>query len=273
MFFVNDKSNNAFGGKADESGMIGINYGLVDSIINIVNKNRDYLHTSRVGKVLELSGLSELNIESIISQACLLFLFYHELGHVIQQSETPKQMMREKIESEDKTPNGYDSHVLETDSDEFASNIVSNIHIQYWKTTLNTLDSSLCSEILHAIVVVSSVSIFALFKELGGTFMVPSSYYLSTHPHEVIRISSFLSLFINEVAKEDPTISKQDIMEDLAKILKVLFPVEFSNYINCLKNDRARIQDYSSDLLKERSVDKNLAGSKMKELIAKLKLS
>lgn len=134
------------------------------------------------------------SIPYLMFQTSLLFLYYHELAHLIQFSSLEDSSISENYEAEiDNTPDSVRKrHILEMDADIFATHQIYGHALQYWKE----LSPSEQNETnLKQILVVVFAGVYLLFMNLQGG-QKELYYEAYDHPHPDIRISYIFSYFI-----------------------------------------------------------------------------
>jgi hypothetical protein len=116
IFYSNDRVPNAKAGISKGHGIIIFNAGLLVSLIqNLLEKEEiDYVVKNEYAefhKFLDNPG------NNLVYQAAQHFTFYHELGHLIQQSENLVSYLSERSIQEEVFD--FTKHKLEIDADSF----------------------------------------------------------------------------------------------------------------------------------------------------------
>jgi hypothetical protein len=260
--FLNGKPVKAYAEPGKEFNVIGISYELFERLKKFIDLNFKILNENSVlnkniGKYIDISA------NDLIYQASMQFIYFHELAHIIQNSNTLIFISEEKNDNIDAYNDIVKSHVMETDADLFAANLVADHLIGFW----NRLDSSNYPvNVLEDMISLSLVGIFLTFDYLSGG--IRPFYTLATsHPHEASRIT-LVSGVINDRINMSKTINV-DREKTTRKTFQILFEFKkdttINRYLGMLKSFNSQISAYSRFIRDEGNKHPNLASFKMVE--------
>ncbi|MEO6287453.1 MAG: hypothetical protein ABIN80_21210 [Dyadobacter sp.] len=133
IYFRNDKELQALARRLSTGeGIIEINNGLFEKLNDIFYQNRKFISSLPGVSQLEDENLMDAPMYYLMFQELMLFLYYHELGHVIQFSQMNMMITERNMASK-----GFDNslllHVMEMDSDEIASNFTIHHIMATWE--------------------------------------------------------------------------------------------------------------------------------------------
>ena len=177
------KQVKAYAENGKDFNVIGINYRIFESLKLFIDSYFRKLDDNN-SKVVNIEQFIDLSANDLVYQTSIQFIYFHELGHIIQNSNVPCLISEENKVNISRL-NIIKSHVMETDSDIFSANLVADHIIGFW----NRQDQSECFvETLEDIVSLCLVGIFLTFDYLSNGIR---PFYLleTTHPHEVCRIT------------------------------------------------------------------------------------
>lgn len=191
LFLLKNKITNAFAYTKGKHNIIGIHLELLDKLeigIKEACQNLDQKISAFFIKEDKLP-----NIESLIFRFITLFIFFHELAHLIQNKNYYKYsgLRYERYNLQNIAEYSEECHLAEIDADLFASQYLTNFIHQSWAQFSDDLKSILNIEMLIAL---GTSSIFLLFYELSDKRWSPIYYYSKSHPHPFIRISYIVDL-------------------------------------------------------------------------------
>ncbi|CAL2093320.1 conserved protein of unknown function [Tenacibaculum sp. 190524A02b] len=187
LFFKNDFSLNAAATKTlNDVYLVSINMGTINWLIDRLKTNSALVEETDINLFRILSPYLDIPINRLLYQACCHFTFYHEMGHLIQNSDLLLDTLREN-------PNGnvnydFNRHLLEIDADTFSALCLGTHIFQYCDRLFG---ENFSQEQLEGLVVLFSISIFLYLISFPGN---SCEFYLreSTHPHPALRITNLL---------------------------------------------------------------------------------
>jgi hypothetical protein len=231
--------------------VIGINKGLVIAFNDIFTDLDPVIEALPETKILRQIGL-DTPAYYLMFQACTMFIYYHELGHIIQFSGAERKKFQEKRMAAAGNFNILD-HASEFDSDEFATNFTFE-HIKYYWEKIPAEKRSL--EATEALLTINIVALFILFDLIAGKISLPLYYEESDHPHEVIRITAMVGIFLGRFSDYVSIDGSSDrILKRAFEILKIVLPENKSldEFFTAIKSDKNEIAAYSSKILEVRN--------------------
>jgi len=196
--FLTDKGTvDAFACSQQQHKIIVINLGLLNVLEKGVKEccqNLDETIKEILAKDNKMS-----NAESLVFRFITFFVFFHELGHLIQYKNSSNEIGQKKEKYNLTNSNSYSElmHLMEIDADLFAAQNLANFIIHSWQQLPSELKSTLAIDTMIAL---GTASIFLLFFELNDRVW-PDMYFFSfCHPHPTIRISYIVDLMNKHVA-------------------------------------------------------------------------
>jgi len=196
-------------------------------------------------------------------QVCTMFVYYHELGHIIQFSGAEKRIVEEKRAKAFAKKFNILDHAEEFDSDEFAINLTFEQLKYHWEKTISENKSS---EALEGFLTINVVALFILFDLLSGGVTLPLYYEKYDHPHDVIRIIAIIGIFMDKFDNYiDTKKSGNKILIRTFEILKNILVENQSvdKFLAAIRSDRTKIAEYSEKILHVRSQYAWMAGQQM----------
>jgi len=195
FFFNNDRRVNGWAWKDNDIYINSFNIGTVHKLRELF-LNIDL--TKLLKSAPELAKLSPIQeplrspLNDLLFNSSMIYLFYHEAGHLIQFSST--RSLSKTSEKPKKTVSKFDilDHVYELDSDLFAAIRLSR-HITFGWDKFNEKHKT--KENLERMIL-SSVLGAAVFKMLYIEFSKEIYYEERTHPHSFIRAMAIMNTVI-----------------------------------------------------------------------------
>ncbi|KFF11152.1 hypothetical protein [Flavobacterium hydatis] len=211
IFFQNDTSPNARAKTFNKHGVIAITSGLMIRQINDFLKNEE-LDKKLKERFEKIHPFLDNPIHVLMYQQVQHSTFYHELGHLIQQSEELQNWMQETS-----TSNNFSltRHKLELDADSFSALSLA-AHIQQYGfkifgETIDTEKMELLVELFSATVLLYFLTFSNAKREIY--------YEENSHPHPLVRIINVL-LIISDYLGKSPKLSKKGIIINPRKIIR-----------------------------------------------------
>ncbi len=192
-YFDKDCSINAEAIKHKNHNLIKINKGLMVHMISMFKNNPDLLGNRDLAKYLEFDNILDVPNHILMYQIASHFVFYHELGHLIQFNNLKQKKLQEDLIS---TGNfNLNKHIGEMDADEFAGVSLAS-HISQYFAKYNDVKNADILFINLIVLVVSSIILYILSFPSNR---VPIYYKKGTHPHPVIRVLSVAFTIISHL--------------------------------------------------------------------------
>lgn len=206
----NNTSINAKAGRLDDSYVIIIYKGLIHYLMTSFKQNTQ-LDSGEIETLKILQPYLNTNISTLMYQTALHFTFYHEMAHLIQNTEGDDMQLEEKPQFS----NDYneEKHVLEIDADEFSSLCLSE-HILQYHQRLFTKRNSGTYEGLLIVILIPIVLYLLSFSSNKGSFYLKKG----THPHPIIRLM-LITLTITDYCKK--SLNNQGIKLEIDHLLVI----------------------------------------------------
>ena len=146
----------------------------------------------------ELLTLQETPLQYIMYQTAVLFLYYHELAHLIQMSDEDTYEFTEDLPLTDEAAYSREQHLRELDADLFAAQYTCDHIIQLLREHPNP-DYSDLRDYTAAII----TGLFSLFLQSQGG---PQPIYFEryNHPHLMIRVTYVQDYITRRMAEIKP---------------------------------------------------------------------
>lgn len=190
ILYSNDRSVNARALKRDKISLVMINAGLLVWLIENL-KEKEEIQSILSNGYKSISESLDCSINELMYQNALHFTFYHELGHLVQQSNLLNDSLYENSES--LATFDFQRHQLEMDADSFSALCMSTHLIQYIKKIFgDNIDSDKVSSVYEVICTGILLYLFSF-----PSFKDDIYYKEGTHPHPVIRILNILLTMIH----------------------------------------------------------------------------
>lgn len=247
---------------------IEINGGLFQNLFYKFHYYREYINALPETPIIK--NLKGEDAYYLMFQGATIFLYYHELAHIIQYSG-PNVIVTEQSASERYAAGNVHQynileHALEMDADEFGANMLYE-QIAYHFNQVNEETKS--TEILAALMTTGLASIFLLFEMLGGGITLPMHFDSGSHPSSVIRIVSITGLILDKLTNQFGDQYALKINEVIRRAFQIVQPIteapdSLNNFFAALVQNRERIVQYSGQLVAERNSYFEMAGVRMR---------
>lgn len=259
FYFRNDISLNAHVCSTNGYNTIAINSGilvnLIDKISNNENIEKCLLSKYDVTKKLD-SGIAK-----IMYDMGTMFIFYHELGHIIQHEKNAKYSFLDELQNNNLAFD-IDRHKLEMDADEFSALCIGTSLVQYIKKLEH--QNGICFtkkevEQLFEIIMTGVVLSIAPFYSYSNFYMEDKS-----HPHPIIRTFNILYTILS-YCNDHRDIQNFEVLSSHISILSNVFdnvaeiePTTMNNFTEILRNNGQNISLYIDKLRTQVLTDNNL---------------
>lgn len=244
---------NARAGFVKDHYVIDYNMGTVWFTITNFKNRPDLLDLPRMKRFKNVDSVSDYPIHELWHQACVVYTYYHEFGHLIQKRSglTNAEWMNE----ENSLHNEYAQlqHVLEFDADVFSA-LCSGTHVLQYLD--KWLDGKTIEDYENFVGLMSGV----LFIYLMSFPSMNRKLYFKeySHPHPIIRITIITFLINDHVDQllqkkiyKNIKIDKKNTLSiafDVAEILAAELNLQFENFKIQYKDYSAKIQSYIDEL-------------------------
>lgn len=257
LFIFNDSFTlNARAGYVKNHYVIDYNMGTVWFTMTNFFKRPDLLNLNEMQGFKRLARISDYPINELWHQACVIFTFYHEFGHLIQKrcGSNDAGWMNGEINQN----NGYTQlkHLLEFDADVFSALCFATHIFQYidkW------LDGKVIKDYEDFIGLMGAV----LFLYLLSFSSMNNKLYFKvySHPHPIIRILNIISILndhleqiLFEKTSKKVNINKRNtilIAIKVAEILSTKLNLPFDDFKQQYLRNYKKIGDYIRELWNE----------------------
>ena len=255
FFFIDDDEINAYSYKVNDDYLIVFHYGLIDFL-----KNKLFVIENT--KLIKLQGEFEtfklFDISKYLFANAIQFIYYHELGHTIQQIfKFSSERVDEKF-----NPNNIEfdinDHLKEYDSDNLATNCVLAHAKDNFMRLNNKFQNNENLENILALSLSSILFVFLSFIDSSKRNEIIKNcilyYEEKKHPHCIIRIAYILDCFLTEknadIELRRFNIDKFNILNKSFLIVGILFDSNDlkNSFSFSLTSNWNNIQDYNYKL-------------------------
>lgn len=241
LYFNTDYSVNARAGKSDDFYLISVNMGTIVKMIKSFKENPALDANASNGFVL-LKKYLDVPIQEIMYQMSMHYTFYHEMAHLIQNSNLLALGLYEHSGgSEDFT---MEKHLLELDADEYSA-ISMAAHVTQYSQNIFTdgISSDKVEELL--VVVCSAILSYVLSFPTNKKDLY---FKETTHPHPVIRITRIITVLIDHCMH---TFLQLGIIVKINMMLVIVRTIEFTGEITKDSHGQNITEKYMSYLLND----------------------
>jgi hypothetical protein len=270
FFFIDSPSINAHALRWDDGfNAIGVRNGLIEKV---------YARFEQSQTALEIlpemtDGAIPDELHKLMFQNATIFLYYHELGHIIQNSDGGAITTSEDLKYTPNSSYSLSKQVKEYDSDEFGANQLVGHIFQYF----NRLPiEKQTQQLLEFLVATNLASIFILYDTISPGLSLPITFYHGSHPHCVVRITLITGIMVEKALftySGRYLVDERSILKRTFEILSTLLPgVTMSDFFNEISEKKRSIVEYGMMLKSERDKLNNMAGVKMLERNKSIKL-
>jgi len=255
FFFGAEKTLNAWAWKHNGLDVICINKYAFQYMDELIGSHQKFII-----RYLEDNGINtgydnELPATVIMKQVMEMFLFYHELGHLVQEQEPILSSLFTEEIFENEEFNILD-HICEYDSDLFASvRLVTHIFRVYKRQANLNSDEEKVRFLEDSCIIATSSYImyrFSLFPDYGDFYTKKS-----THPHIIFRIIA-LTIHITKATIDNSPVelSRERILSETINFVDA-FTKEiqnldvFDSFIEMGRNNFQDIKKYMHELNQE----------------------
>ncbi|MCT3757740.1 hypothetical protein HZQ19_09595 [Elizabethkingia anophelis] len=257
--YTESDSLNACAIKSNDFNIVSFNKGLILISINEILDNDKLQEFNNSFK--STSEFLNIKIERLIFQFTMLFTFYHEFGHLLQNTNEELNMSEANQENTNDVKN---SHYKELDADAYSAVHLAR-HINEYcvksfppdilKECIIGITAIFCSNLLFHLLRFPSSKRDLYFEE-------------NTHPHAYIRILNIIAnivRYINSDAnllERNVHITKKDLLKpivDEVYRLESIYDSSLHNFKDCVINEIENITKYITKISKNKPSDLNSA--------------
>lgn len=194
-------------------------------------------------------------LQYIMFQTVVLFVYYHELAHLIQMSDSEQYQIGEDYPfNEEGQVYSREQHLREMDADLFAANYICDHIMVMWREHPNPTSVELQSSVAAAI-----TSLYALFlKSQGGHRDLYFEEHI--HPHPMIRITYIQDYILRriqdikppEIAFNSTEVLRAFMVTFQPRVQEALPGHNFIDYAQTIVEHQQPITDFVLRLMHER---------------------
>ena len=246
--------------------IIMLNHSIINDLESIIKDSISIFFKENFTKASDFPIEEDILLELFI-YLTMSYLFFHELGHIIQFNSTPKgENCSEFNESSHyESPYLEKNHVYEIDADLFGVSVGSILILQYLEENKIKLNLS----ILFNLVTLYALIISNIFIEFANKF--ERIYFKeSTYPHPIIRTRFCIEQILN-IVQENITIDEEyfNMIENryllLLNEMRKHKDTEF-DYLSLLKENEENIIKYMDEIEKISDNYRELTRHKAQEI-------
>ncbi len=254
----------------DQYAVIIVNLGLINKWKTIISDSIELFSRENIAS-LTIQGNEKEKLKTVLNQCCISFLFYHELAHVLQLSDT-KNNNEYDLQEQYSTNNSFDikKHIYETDADHFGA-IMSTVKLME-EIMYNNQQSNpvIWFNYLTALLFTTANIIIEFSRNLFREIY----YKRNSHPHPLIRIMQCKEQMLFTVSTnfhiQDPL-----PLVILQRTGTMISQIQYSNgkivdYPKLHKEHFKEIEAYSNEIEEENKLYKELVRFKSQEFFSKL---
>lgn len=243
LYFNTGFSANAQAKKAYNCYLISINMGMVVNLMNMFKGKFSLLEDTNNDDFVKFQTLLDTPINELMYQNAFHFTFYHEMAHLIQNSEFLDGALHERVETS--VEYSIQRHNLELDADEFSALCIGAHTIQYAQHMFgSSLDTDKVEKLLT--IVCSSALMYLLSF---GTNSDDIYYEEKSHPHPIIRITRIVATTVHYSIQ---ALTQIGFQLDLKPQRIIAEAIRFSNNISCKVLGNNPIERYEQYLNTEK---------------------
>ncbi|MBQ0735716.1 hypothetical protein [Aquimarina celericrescens] len=266
---LNYKFNASVGVKEKKSYII-FNLGFINRWETIISDSVELFCRENIAK-LTISDNEKNKLKSILNECCISYLFYHELAHILQLSDT-KTNNTYDFQEQSSTNNLFDikKHIYEIDADHFGS-IMSTVRLlEKLMDSNNQLNPISLFNYLTALLFTTSNMII----EFSQKSFQEIYYKKNSHPHPLIRIMGCKEQIL-EIVSKNLQIQHPLLLSILERTGTMLSQIQYSNgrivdYPKLHQEHFKEIETYNDEIEEENKLYKELVRFKSQDFFNNL---
>jgi hypothetical protein len=195
LFLIMNDTVNAWAWHNEGKNIIAIYLKLYKVLENMLRTNFPKLNGPGSALMKKLTPAlkredGQLPEDFLLYQYATLFVYFHELAHLHQQSHmagggAAPLVSQERYHLGNQEPFDQEAHAMEIDADICAANIMSEYILQFWESFPAEHRTP---DVFATLISMACASIFVFFYVVSGGWQ--DIYFMeSDHPHPIIRIS------------------------------------------------------------------------------------
>jgi hypothetical protein len=233
IYYNNLIDFNALAWSKDGRYLIEVNKGALFHLNRLYTSKKPLFDQEDLSAYRELIGKKGITPEYFLFQFSTLFLFFHEVGHLIQQqmegpgAEPYVEFLEETILDLDKV---RVRHMREFDTDWFGGQQLS-FYIKQFAIDLSPVGRAIDREILKMVgsLAVATVYMYFVDRSEGA---VDLYFEERTHPHPWVRLNYMIFCVIENLAGNlKVPIPKEEILKEAIRLSELLMTTEDTNVV------------------------------------------
>jgi len=273
LFFYNSNVTlNAFAARWKDHFVISFNKGAVIFLDQKFKSQTDLIKVEGLEDYIDAESKSDYPLNELMYQLCSNYIFYHELGHLIQKSDGLAEMLNEDIVT--KGSFRIQDHILEYDADLFSSICLGTHLYQYIYNWCRDATDEEAEKIISAV----AASIFLLLLSFSSA---KKELYFEeeSHPHPFIRIIGILYVITDYIEllskkKREIKLNRSRMIQQAFEIAekisdKVLVAGSILNFKETFAGNSAAITTYNKKLQTQVKAYDNSAYNRRQEKVKK----
>lgn len=190
LYFNPGLTANAQAKKVADCYLVSINMAMVINLMTMFKDKPALLDGTDNEELIAFQELLDAPINELMYQNAIHFTFYHEMAHLIQNSEFLEGALYERVDSV--VEFSIRRHNLELDADEFSALCIGSHAIQYAQHMFGeAIDTNKVEKLL--IIICSSALIYMLSFRTNSENIY---YEEMSHPHPIIRITRIVAAIV-----------------------------------------------------------------------------
>ncbi|MBK8490440.1 MAG: hypothetical protein IPL49_05905 [Saprospirales bacterium] len=271
VFFNTNLSINAWATKYNGYYVISFNMGLIVGLIQMFKEKPGLLDEKENKEFVDFEKLLDNPIYILMYQNAVHFTFYHEMAHLVQNSDLLENRILEHLDNSE----GYSErrHLLELDADEFSSISIGAHVLQYAENMFGDKVTKRQFENLLIIACGSSFLYLLSFRSNQREIY----YEKFSHPHPVVRVMWIIFSIAGYCSRSleakginlglDPKEIINRTFDFCGQISKHFFDYDpMSTFMDDLANDAMGIMAYLTKFQQLKENDKTLAVFKWNQI-------
>ncbi len=193
FFFKNDFSSNAFAFSHTNYQLIGIHIGLIEAMHHTFFHDINMYQEKEFEEYEKTFGLVPFNTASFLFMIFSRFIFFHELGHLLQSTKYPLRYFNEKL-VDGENDITFKQQLREFDADYIASFQIVIQTLAFYRESLSN-NKELGKDALRQCFAIGLAAMYVFFVKMSG--YQPTIYFEGkSHPHPLVRL-----FYISEIVK------------------------------------------------------------------------
>ena len=261
LFFRNTFEINAGALNRNNCSLIYISNAFVVKLYDKLVKDRKFIEESSLHEYINIQNKHPHNLNYLMFQCSIIFTFYHEFAHVVQQKKNDYNFNENILN----TKFDFERHILEYDADLNGCQFVSVYIQEFFKNLSKDLKNNENFKLLIYLGISSIIITFILFLTNGFKDKYDKKleeFYTeqNTHPHTYVRINYIIKHYIHVARINKVDLNQEDTLKEVSKIIREYFKGTdiFENFANEFSKHIMLINEYEMKLSLASRNKKNL---------------